>query len=697
MNIRFKLLGGYILVALICLFVGAMGWYGARNLQGSMIDIAEGSVPAIQAISELQQKKTAINASLRNLLNPLLSFEKRQEEYVNVEKAFQDAAILMQVYEDLPHQQGVLQSWQDFHPIWESWQVEVEAFLKMSKQIDALQIKNPQKLALEMEQQFGHYRTWAASTVKAVLERTPFTVNLNPEKSSFRQWLVSVDVANKEVSKAISRLLNQLTGVYQSATNIADFLEIEEFELASEVYIGEVLPSIESIQVYVDDLMQPINRSLLLYETMTRHEQEVLVVVSNNTEVLLNSLVEETKANVKETITNGQQLARKITLTLIGATIIACLLTLMLGLPITQNIIKPLDKAVQMIKALESGQLDNRLNLGRKDEIGVMAKSMDAFADNLKYEVLAAFKKLAAGDFTFEAKGLIKEPLAKANVALNELMDQIKNSGEQVFAGSSQISDSSQSLSQGATQQAASIEEISSSITEMAAQTKNNAENANQANELSNKTKEAAESGNQQMKELMDAMSEINDSGKNISKIIKVIDEIAFQTNLLALNAAVEAARAGKHGKGFAVVAEEVRNLAARSANAAKETEELIEGSVDKTEKGSEIAKQTASSLEEIVNSINEVTILVDEITIASKEQAQGISQINKGLDQVDKVTQQNTANAEESAAAAEELSSQSQELMGMLARFKLKKEVAVNHSNTFSQQQVRQPKIEQA
>jgi methyl-accepting chemotaxis protein len=602
----------------------------------------------------------------------------------------------MQTYEDVTQQQVALKTWQDFLKIWETWQIEVEKFMEMSKQVDATHIQNPQKLALELEQQFGHYRTWAANTVKAVLEQTPITVNLDPEKSSFRQWLVSVDTTNEEVSKATGMLLNQLLDIFQAASNIADFLEIEEYELASEVYTGEVLPSIESIQVYVDNLMKPINQSMLYYEQMALHEQEVLEVLSVQTETLLNTLVEETKANVKETITNGQQLARKITLTLIGATIIACLLTLMLGLPITQNIIKPLDKAVQMIKALESGQLDNRLNLDRKDEIGVMAKSMDAFADNLKYEVLAAFKKLAAGDFTFEAKGLIKEPLAKANVALNELMDQIKNSGEQVFAGSSQISDSSQSLSQGATEQATSLEEISSSITEMAAQTQNSAENANQANELSNKTKEAAESGNQQMKELMDAMSEINDSGKNISKIIKVIDEIAFQTNLLALNAAVEAARAGKHGKGFAVVAEEVRNLAARSAKAAKETAELIEGSVDKTENGSEMANKTADALKEIVNSINEVTNLVNEIAISSNEQAQGISQINNGLGQIDQITQQNTANAEESAAAAEELSSQSQQLMDMLSHFKLKNELSVNHSNTFSQQQVRQPKIEQ-
>ncbi|MCF6179953.1 MAG: methyl-accepting chemotaxis protein, partial [Geopsychrobacter sp.] len=277
---------------------------------------------------------------------------------------------------------------------------------------------------------------------------------------------------------------------------------------------------------------------------------------------------------------------------------------------------------------------------------------------------------------------------------LNELMGNVSIAGDQIASGANEISGSSQDLSQGATTQAASMEEISASMGEMSSQIKQNAEYAGQADSLSTEAKNAAERGSKQMGEMVQAMSEINSAGQNISKIIKVIDEIAFQTNLLALNAAVEAARAGQHGKGFAVVAEEVRNLAARSAKAAQETSELIEGSVEKTAKGTQVANRTAEVLTEIVGGITKVSDLVKEISVASNEQAQGIAEVTGGLGQIDQVTQQNTATAEESAAAAETLSSQAMQLQQMLSRFKIK---GVNQQNFGNSSNNNIPQIESA
>ncbi len=358
--------------------------------------------------------------------------------------------------------------------------------------------------------------------------------------------------------------------------------------------------------------------------------------------------------------------------------ILSVLIAIALAYLFARSITVPMGKTVQMIEEMEKGHLGTRLQLTRADEIGQMANAMDSFAESLQIEVVDNLQKLAAGDLTFDVSPRdtgdeIRGAIQKLGKDLSDIVGQIQIAGEQIATGSGEVSDTSQSLSQGATEQASSLEQISASLNELSSQTTTNADNASQASSLATDAQGAAEKGSQQMQAMVSAMGDINDAAQSISKIIKVIDEIAFQTNLLALNAAVEAARAGQHGKGFAVVAEEVRNLAARSAKAAAETAELIEGSVEKTANGSSIANQTADALQEIVDGVGKVTDLISEIAAASNEQAQGVSQINQGVNQIDQVTQQNTAAAEESAAAAEELSGQSEQLRQMLSRFTLK------------------------
>ncbi len=289
---------------------------------------------------------------------------------------------------------------------------------------------------------------------------------------------------------------------------------------------------------------------------------------------------------------------------------------------------------------------------------------------NLSVAITSDYK----GDFVE-----LKRSINNIVVALNATLSEINNAANQVSTGTQQVSEGSQTISQGATEQASSIEELSATIAEIASQTKQNAMNANNANELANSAKKGAIDGNVQMKALQKAMEEINESSENISKIIKVIDDIAFQTNILALNAAVEAARAGVHGKGFAVVAEEVRNLAAKSANAASETTALIEGSIKKVEAGTKIANETAGALGNIVEGVEKAAELVGDIAVASNEQATGITQVNNGIDQLSQVVQTNSATAEEAAAASEELSSQANLLMHMVSEFKLQNQSEEN------------------
>lgn len=304
-------------------------------------------------------------------------------------------------------------------------------------------------------------------------------------------------------------------------------------------------------------------------------------------------------------------------------------------------------------------------------------------------ELGAAAARIADGDLVTEVKTSTGDELGDAAASfeimrqrVHESVSDIHNVADQVAAGAKNVSDASMGLSQGATEQAASVEELSASISEIASQTASNAENAERANALTRNCRSHAEQGNEDMKAMLDAMEEINNSSNNISKIIKVIDEIAFQTNILALNAAVEAARAGQHGKGFAVVAEEVRNLAARSAKAAKETTDMIEGSIEKVNVGRTIANKTAEVLGAIVGNVADVADIVEGIAKASNEQKLAIDQINQGVNQVSQVVQSNSATSEEAASASQQLSAQADRMRERVRHFKLSSSV-VNFRTT--------------
>lgn len=341
------------------------------------------------------------------------------------------------------------------------------------------------------------------------------------------------------------------------------------------------------------------------------------------------------------------------------------------------------DEAKMLTKAAVEGRLETRGNAdkfqgGYREIVTGVNQTLDAVIGPVN-EAAAVLDRMAARDLTARVTGDYQGDHAKIKMALNtaaqnlkDALSQVALGAEQVTSAAGQISSGAQGLSQGASEQASSLEEISSSLQEMASMTKQNAGNAKAARGLADTARSGSDRGMDSMKRLSQSIDKIKSSSDATAKIVKTIDEIAFQTNLLALNAAVEAARAGDAGKGFAVVAEEVRNLAMRSAEAAKTTANLIEESVKNAEGGVALNMEVLKNLDEINGQIKKVSEVMSEISAASDQQSQGIDQVNTAVEQLNQVTQQVAANAEESASASEELSGQANEMQSMVAQFQL-------------------------
>ncbi len=438
--------------------------------------------------------------------------------------------------------------------------------------------------------------------------------------------------------------------------------------------LGEILAS---KKIYTDSI-EEIN-------TIITKRNKLINEVLDTVGPKVAGAVEEVKLSVKgEQDQLGPALQAKIRQSDI-IIVVAVGVSLLLGIiisvlfskAITSSLVKIKDAAVDISR----GKLDIQIEAKSQDEFGDLARAFQEMTKMLSDKSKLS-EQMAQGNLDVEVKLVSQEDVLGKSLqemvgSLESTIRQVSVSADRVTSGAQQLAQSSISLSQGSTEQAASLEQISSSMEELSAQTRTNAENANQANQLATSARNQAEDGNAQMKTMLSSMQEINASSQNISNIIKTIDEIAFQTNVLAINAAVEAARAGTHGKGFAVVAEEVRNLAQRSAEAAKETTNLIGDSIKKVESGAKIADETAVALKEIVNGVTKVTDLVNEITTSSNEQARGMAEVNSGLTQLNQVVQKNAQMAEESSTGSDELSSQANMLKQVVERFKLRQQLS--------------------
>jgi methyl-accepting chemotaxis protein len=704
MTIKLKLILLVSLVSMALVVVGLVGNNGINNMAGIAMEVADVRLPSIVGLEIVNEGKTAIRSTNReapfyeNDYNAQARFadvlKKKTEVWKRIDHGWK-------IYEPLPQTAEEAVLWKKFLTEWDTWKKGEDEFDSILQGLADNRIEAEQKalfvkLYAKFEAQREPYARAEESLGKIIdlNEKIAKDEALKADtilESARMTMLVITPLAIALAAAFGFYLIRAISGALglsvEAAKRIAAGDLSGNIRTDSNDETGQLLQAMGSMQDSLRGIVAEIKN---IVDAANKGDFSIKMDLNGKAGYtkelsdLLNQLSNTVDGAFKDTIRVAEALSKgdlsqKVTTEYVGAYNQVKVSVNTTADSLTQIV----GEIQQIVEAATKGDFSIKMDLA--DKRGY-TKTLSELLNLLSNTVDTAFKDtihvaqaLAKGDLTQvvtrEYQGSfndVKQNLNGTVTTLKDLISQIKDATDTINTASKEIASGNADLSQRTEEQASSLEETASSMEELTSTVKQNAENAKQANQLAIGASDVAGKGGAVVGEVVTTMSSINESSRKIVDIISVIDGIAFQTNILALNAAVEAARAGEQGRGFAVVAGEVRNLAQRSAAAAKEIKTLIGDSVEKVEGGSKLVAQAGHTMEEIVTSIKRVTDIMSEITAASSEQSQGIEQVNTAITQMDEVTQQNAALVEEAAAAAESLEEQAQNLAVAVGTFKI-------------------------